>query len=136
MEVRVFRSKLGPGLAVFVYGLMGALSVYAVWEKHWMVLFFLLLQTAVITHILMSIRYIITDGILLIRVSFFYRLRIDIGSVTKITKSRNPLSSPAASLDRLEVHYGKYDSILISPKDKRGFAETLVSINPSIEVHI
>ena len=44
---------------------------------------------------------------------------IDIKSIRKIIETYNPLSSPAASIDRLEIFYNKFDSILISPKDKK-----------------
>lgn len=60
--------------------------------------------------------------------------KIDIHTIRKIYKTRNPLSSPALSLDRIAIVYNKYDEILISPKDKSAFIAELLSINPSIEV--
>lgn len=43
------------------------------------------------------------------------------------------LSSPALSLDRLEVFYNKFDSVIISPQNKEDFIVALQNINPAIE---
>lgn len=49
-------------------------------------------------------------------------------------ETKSPLSSPATSLDRLEIMYNKNESIIISPKDRTGFINELKTINPGIEV--
>jgi hypothetical protein len=43
------------------------------------------------------------------------------------------MSSPALSLDRIEIFYNKFDSVIISPKNKADFVAELKSINPAIE---
>lgn len=43
------------------------------------------------------------------------------GLVVEITPSRNPLSSPALSIDRLKIQFGKRKFVLVSPEDKAGF---------------
>jgi len=43
-------------------------------------------------------------------------------------------SSPAYSLDRLELRYNKFERIIISPKDKDGFIKILSELSPNIEV--
>ncbi|WP_456271222.1 PH domain-containing protein [Bacillus sp. AK031] len=62
------------------------------------------------------------------------RYKIDITSIKSVKPTRNPLSSPALSIDRLEIKYNKWNTVLISPKDKERFIEELVKINPAIEV--
>ncbi|MBW7871619.1 MAG: PH domain-containing protein, partial [Flavobacteriia bacterium] len=42
------------------------------------------------------------------------------------------LSSPAPSFDRIIVKYGKFDEIILSPKDKFKFTKDLKQINPDI----
>ena len=59
---------------------------------------------------------------------------IEIKTIRKITETYNPLSSPAASIDRIEIFYNKFDSVLISPKKKKEFIEDILKINPNIEV--
>ena len=46
------------------------------------------------------------------------------------------ISSAAASLDRLEILYDTFGSVLVSPKEKMGFIDQLKEINPSIEVKL
>ena len=44
---------------------------------------------------------------------------------TQINRKLNPISSPALSLDRLEISYGSQKKIMISPKDKTGFLQAI-----------
>jgi hypothetical protein len=59
--------------------------------------------------------------------------RISINVITHIKKTRNPLSSTALSIDRLELRYGRSGYVLISPKDQGEFVEMLKGINPNID---
>lgn len=54
-----------------------------------------------------------------------YRQRILISDITAIEPTRSMLSSPALSLDRLRIRYGKIRRVLVSPADKRGFIRAL-----------
>jgi len=68
--------------------------------------------------------------------SAFRKIKIDINKIRKI-KERNvvfSVDSVAASLDRIEITYNKYDRIMLSPKNKHEFIQDLMSINPDIEV--
>jgi Bacterial PH domain len=63
--------------------------------------------------------------------------KIPIKDIRKIRKTKNPLSAPALSFDRLEISYGSgygFGMALISPKDKQSFVSLLKSKNPQIEV--
>lgn len=46
---------------------------------------------------------------------------IPVSEITSVSETRNPLSSPALSLDRLELRYANGKSILLSPSDKQAF---------------
>ena len=65
--------------------------------------------------------------------SFWVNRSITISSIKKIQETNNPLSAPAISLDRLEILYNQFDSIIISPKDKTSFVSHLIKLNPKIE---
>lgn len=67
-----------------------------------------------------STRYVI-DGDHLRVYSGPFRWRVPLATITNIAPSRNPLSSPALSLDRLRIDYGRGQQLLISPRDKEGF---------------
>ena len=78
-----------------------------------------------------KIKYVIDGQILKI-----WWIKVEIKSIKRIYKTRNPLSSPALSLDRIAIVYNKYDEVLISPKNKKEFVEELLKINPDIVVEI
>jgi hypothetical protein len=86
-----------------------------------------------ILHLFYTTKYIIDDGILKIRSGFIHKLDIEIQSIKSISKTNSIMSSPAASFDRIEIKFGKFDSVLISPKDKIAFINNLVKINPNIK---
>ena len=65
-----------------------------------------------------------------------FRWKIDIMTITSIKRSRNPLSSPALSLNRLEILHGKWGVIFISPKNEQKFCEYLIEINHKIDVKL
>ena len=77
-------------------------------------------------------RYVVEGDTLTVFYGFFLKKRIPIGAITSIKRSRNPISSPALSLRRLAIRYGKYDEILVSPKDPKAFINALIDKNPNI----
>jgi membrane protein YdbS with pleckstrin-like domain len=56
------------------------------------------------------------------------RQRVELTKILSVEPTRNPLSSPALSLDRLKVSTGSRarDAIMISPADRDGFLSLLV----------
>jgi len=83
----------------------------------------LLLTVILFIWLLRSTYYEISGDTLRI-VSGPYRVRIPIEMIESIEPTRSPLSSPALSLDRLRIRYGK-KQVLVSPADKRGFLRAL-----------
>ena len=73
-----------------------------------------------------STRYEVTDREVIVR-SWPFRWRIGIDGIESIHPSRSPASSPALSLDRLEIRYGGGKALLVSPKDRVGFLEAVVA---------
>jgi len=71
-------------------------------------------------------RYLVTDREVIAR-SGPFRWRIEIAGIESIRPSRSPLSSPAMSLDRLEIRYAGGRRLLISPEDREGFLEAVVA---------
>lgn len=67
--------------------------------------------------------YTLAADHLLVR-SGLIRQRIPYRAIDDIAPSRNPLSAPALSLDRVRIAAGN-DSTLVSPKDKAGFIKEL-----------
>ncbi|WP_216827555.1 PH domain-containing protein [Alkalihalobacterium elongatum] len=78
--------------------------------------------------------YLLTDKQLKIKYGPFNKT-INIADISKINKTKNPLSAPALSINRLEIVYGKfYDFTLISPVEERQFILELLKENPNIQL--
>ena len=130
-----FYSKIGLEIVVpiavvmlFVIGML--LSS----EGTWPVVVFLLLLNGLFAYLFTHTYYEIKDDELIIRSGFLFNGRVRINEIREIRETNNPLSAPAISLDRLEIRYGKSKYVLISPKDKKGFIDSILSLNPSIAV--
>ena len=89
-----------------------------------------------VMHMFYNTHYTIRDNMLQVQSGFIKYRAIDIKTIKSVEPSRNLLSSPAPSFDRIKVRYGKWNMILLSPKDKQAFTEALASINPEIESSI
>jgi hypothetical protein len=83
-------------------------------------------------HVLYAIDYTLEPDALRIRASLF-RWRVPLAAIDSVEPTRNPLSSPAGSLDRLLIRYGTR-RIMISPEDKPGFLRALVARAPQLEL--
>lgn len=104
-------------------------------EAWWSVLLVLLIWGFVLS-IIFPLYYEITPSSLLIR-SGWTRREIPLSSIQGVVPSRNPISSPALSLDRLQVNYTqgvRPRSILISPRDKTDFLLTLAENAGNLEL--
>jgi hypothetical protein len=87
----------------------------------------LLLGVGLPLWLLLSTTY--TLGPTLLRISCGpFTWKVPIGEIRAITPTRNPLSSPALSLDRLRIDYGRGDSVMISPKYKEQFLRDIEAL--------
>jgi hypothetical protein len=80
-------------------------------------------------------RYEITPSDLVVRFGPF-RTTLPLDTIVEVFPTRNPISAPAPSLDRLRIDYRKKSGgkwfALISPKDKEGFVRDLASAAPQL----
>lgn len=89
---------------------------------------------AFIGYILLTTKYSVEQNELTVQSGFLSKITIDIGTIRRISETRNPLSSPAASLDRIELVYNASNRVLLTPKGKVGFIGELTAINPAIDI--
>lgn len=95
-----------------------------------------LLPSLLIWNIYTDTHYTIFDDNRTLRVKsgFIINSRYDINKITRIRNTRTWLSSPALSIDRIEITFGRYNKIIISPLHKEAFINHLLSLNPDIQV--
>ena len=133
--MKTYKSKIGLELVILLT-IVFAWSIYdCISHKKWIAVIVLSIITVFISYLFLKIQYTIEQENLKISCGFLGSQTIDIKTIRKISETYNPISSPAASIDRLEIIYNKFDSVLVSPKDKKGFIENLKEVNPNIEVN-
>lgn len=133
--MKIYYSKIGlklVGFLILIFGIVGYLITKDNFNLGAMVVF--LLPILFFIYLFTSIQYIVDKSNLNIKAGFLMNENIDIKKISRIAETNNLLSSPAASLDRLEISYNQKNRILISPKKKQEFIDHLLLINPEIEV--
>lgn len=137
--MKEFKSKVGYGILVPVLLLLAGFMLLPIImeapiEETLTMVAIILPAMAFILHIFFKTTYRINDkNELLINCGFFYNSMVEISKIKSINRTRNPISAPAASMDRIALKYGKWDTVIISPKDKTGFVQELLKINPNIK---
>jgi membrane protein YdbS with pleckstrin-like domain len=113
-----------PVMLVAIVGVIWALIEVMITATPWFIRIAVAATTVLVLGLLFSIftrtHYTVTHGELRV-VSGPFRRTIPLSDITNIEASRNLLSSPALSLDRLKISYGNNKYVLISPADKSGF---------------
>ncbi|MDX2064581.1 MAG: PH domain-containing protein [Fimbriimonadaceae bacterium] len=125
---KTYRSKVDAWLIAvlgFAFVTMAGVMVLSLWASGD--------ATAVIPLVLFSLmlgavafptQYTLTKDLLRVQ-SGLLRYRIPLAEITEVTPTREPWSSPALSLDRLNIAYGNGKRILISPAEKTEFVSEL-----------
>lgn len=134
--MKIYRSKLGPELILTLLVILGSVFGLMVYTTNWPGITIILVTTLFIAHLFMTTSYQIQGSQLRIRSGFIVDKTVDINTIKKVIATRNIMSAPAASLDRLELTYNRYDAVLVSPKDKAGFINELLTVKPDIEVKL
>ena len=132
---KIYKSKIGLELIIPLILIFGTVLVLTISQKpSWIGIVILLPVILFVVHMFMTTNYTIDNDELAIKSGFLFNKTIDIKTIKKITETNNPLSSPATSLDRLEINYGKFDSVIISPKHKSEFINDIKRLNPNVEI--
>src|SRR5690606_15991386 len=132
---KVYNSKIGLELVIPLVLILGTVLFLTLNEEpSWIGILILLPIILFVVHMFLTTNYTIESDELTIKCGFLFNKTIDIKTIKKITETNNPLSSPATSLDRLEINYGEFDTVIISPKRKKEFIENITTLNPNVEV--
>lgn len=140
--MKTFKAKVSYGLLIPIILLMAfqiawLLMAYVQLTFGAYIIIGVLVMAIIFTLLLfLKTEYSIYGDVLLIKSGLVFKTEININTIRTIRKSRNLLASPAPSLDRLEIAYGKFDSILISPLKKEDFVHAVKAINNKIESDI
>ncbi len=129
-----YESAVSNWLVLVLLLALGLPLSAALYQKEWLVGSILLLTSAFIIHLFLNTYYLIKGNELWVKAGLLYTIKIKIQDIKRIEKSSSLLASPALSLDRMEIFYGKWDSVLISPKNRKEFIQNLLLINNALEI--
>jgi len=116
-------------LATQAYALFSVLSGAGPMSAKYTMIGATVLVYSLIGSVLLRTHYIVENDKLIVTCGPLVRT-IKLHEITRVTETRNPLSSPALSLDRLRIEYKNNRSVMISPADKRQF---LTAIGKDLE---
>ncbi len=128
-------------IIVVIFGLFGAMAYRVIGEfieNSVSTLGIIIMPTTfmIVCLFCFTINYEITATKLVIRLWFIEGGSIDLKEISAVRRSFNPISSPASSLKRLEISYGKVASAIISPRREKEFIEVLKERCPKARIEI
>jgi hypothetical protein len=131
----VYKSKKGFVIYLPLIILLVVEVVYITTGQYIAGLLCLAITGVVFFPIFFNTYYVIANdnGTLKVKCGLFFNTSIGINTIKNIKNTRTILSSPALSLDRIEIFYNKFDSVIVSPENKAKFIAELKSINSAIE---
>jgi hypothetical protein len=132
----VYKSKISPAIWVPFSLLVVGLCAFYIINHIWAALAITAIAVGFVVYLIATTYYTITGTILNVHSGFFYNTDIEITAIKSIVETNTAFSAPALSLDRIEIFYNKYDSIVISPPNKTGFIAHLQRINGDIQVQL
>ncbi len=80
--------------------------------------------------------YFISDDFLIIKIGPVTHSKIRISRISKISRTKSILASPANSLKRLAIRSGKRVIVQISPQDEDAFIISIKEANPKIVIDL
>ena len=140
MNTLRFRSKVDWWVALLLGGAVLGLSVIfgftdsgkaAVQKDFLVVLATGLVPILLVTWMLFDTGYDITATELRVRCGPI-RTAVPLEKLSRISPTSSIMSAPALSIDRLEVSYNRFDTVVISPADKRGFLAAILARAPQV----
>ena len=134
--MKKYYSKISYGLLIFILAVLTGSAVPMISKPVWTGLLINMGVVLFVLHLYLNTYYLIDGEFLIVKSGIIFNKKIDINSVRSIRETKSLLSAPALSFDRLEVNWGKYTGVVISPKEKKKFIEHMTKINPEIAVQM
>jgi len=136
---KAFRSRISVLLIAFILAVFIPCTIPMI--KHMIIPGLLIMGGTFlfIVFLFCGMHYTISGNNLLVKIWIIPYGSIKIADIISVERSYNPLSSPAASLKRLRLDFGKRTKppyMLISPVREQEFIDELKKINPDISVNI
>jgi hypothetical protein len=135
-----FESKVDMWLVAIIVASLGmpigltvSRIIYSGFDHEAVILLFAVLPAVLpLVFLFKTTYYVVTDESIIAHCLFSRTMPL--ASVKSLRPTRNPLSAPALSLDRIEIVSNSGDRFLVSPKDKQAFVSAVVRRAPQTSV--
>lgn len=130
----VFKSKVDIWMgAILIF--VPVLMVYGVITEPGIVIIVVtIIFIVLLATLFFGTKYVIQDDELIVH-GGITKTKINIAQIRSLRPSKNPLSAPAMSIDRIEITFDPDMQVtLVSPKDKELFVKKLLEVNPAIKL--
>ncbi|MEY4330528.1 MAG: hypothetical protein RL609_1276 [Bacteroidota bacterium] len=134
MNKIIYPSAISWGIWIPVYALIIGQGIFMAGEMSTIFLVTHFSLAILIYFFVVRIRYELDEENLTIYMGPVRYRKIALTSIRKMELSNNPLSSPAASLKRIAIHYDKWGYVLISPKNREEFIAEVQDRKKKLEI--
>ncbi|MBM7598422.1 membrane protein YdbS with pleckstrin-like domain [Virgibacillus halotolerans] len=129
----LFTSKKDLWISIIIWGISIMGIVVSLLKGDTIALLVMLLFAMILLWFWFKTDYKITEDKIKIRYGPI-RQTVQIQDIKLIIRAKTPLTSPALSLDRIQITCGKFDVVAISPMHQQTFIEKLMELNENISV--
>ena len=130
----VFKSKVDIWMAIIFIVVPMSMIYGVITEPSAILLLITALIIVLLCILFFGTKYVIEEDELIVY-GGLYKKRIQIKQIRSLRPSKNPLSAPAMSIDRIEITFDPHiQVVLVSPKDKELFVKKLLEVNPNISL--
>ena len=138
MMKRIYKSEVDLGLASIVLGITILPMIPIIMMEGDALAIIIIIAVVVFELLIFSgFRYIVDGDILTVKVMYLIKESYDIRDIVAIESTHTVLASPAASMNRLALTFkGHRIPLIISPKRRMMFIDSLLSVNPNIKINI
>jgi len=134
LEKQSFPSEISKPLMIAVLGLLGTIAIFFFIQQSWVGFGILIVTIWFVSNTIFNTYYVIEDSVLTIKSGLLYHRSIDVFSIKMISQSTSIQSSPSVSFNRICLTFGKFEEVIVSPADQKGFINVLIKINSDIQI--
>ena len=131
-----FRSRISILFVLLIVGVTGFGTYQAVLEAKYFAIPIMVVVLFAFFGTIFGIHYTIEEDKLTVSDLFFIKETYELKKLKSITRTYNPVSSPAASLKRIKLDFGCGHPLIISPANQDVFIEEVLRINPNVQVEV
>ena len=132
---KIFRSSKNIILAIIINATIIALtieSIIQVMDGKYILLFITLIASYYLISTFYTMKYIIKNKNLIIVSRIFKSREYPISNFKSLRKSNTIMAGSASGMRRIEIETDDGIQLIISPKNQKGFIDTITEINPKI----